>query len=94
MTKSFTATEMSEDLKTLDFKDMEDLVVFVRAYVEDYKAASDEDMVDKTQRYVKYCLVMAEFGPSLLRFTENMLKEKEALEKIRDDLVKLKAQAA
>lgn len=77
MVKDYTPAEFSEYVKALNFTDMGDMLIFVRAYLEAYRDTPPDDKDIHFQAYAKYMIVLQEFGPSLLAFAEGiwMLKD-------------------
>ncbi len=84
MTKDFTREEFSKYIRTLDFKDLGDVLIFVRSYLDFYKKADPEDKEAHYDAFSKYLLVMAEFGPTLLMFSEMILEANKLKDSSKD----------
>ena len=85
MTASFTNQEFQQYISKLEFVDLEGMIGFIRAYVDDL-IKTDSNNPEYKDKYIKYCFIMAEFGPVLLKFAELALNEKTAIKHFNDKL--------
>lgn len=71
MVKDLTREEFAKYVKGLEFHSYADIVVFVRSYLDYYRKL--DPAVDKEAHYdafAKYMIVLQEFGPTILLFSE------------------------
>jgi hypothetical protein len=83
MSASFTNEEFRNYIRGLQFTDMAGLTGFVRPYMEELRKHQHSEPEDLHRHYIRYCLVMAEFGPALLSFTETMIEQIEEITAIQ-----------
>lgn len=78
--KGATTEEFLNYVRKLDFYELEDMCVFVRAYLEAYVGVKREDQEALKEAYMQYNIVAAEFMPVLLNYVEQIIELRKAYE--------------
>jgi hypothetical protein len=77
--KGSTPEDFLKYVRSLEFTEFEDMIYFVRQYLDAYMKTPDDDKEAIKDAYLRYSIVAVEFMPSLLIYTEEALELRKLL---------------
>lgn len=77
--KGSTPEEFINYVRSLEFTEFEDMIYFIRQYLDAYMKTPDDDKDAIKDAYLRYSIVAVEFMPSLLVYTEDSLELRKQL---------------